>query len=48
MGISGGNSREKGGGVEGAGVEEVGRFCMVVYMSNLTSKYENWGPSWNT
>ena len=34
MGVGGGDGREEGGGVEGAGVEEVGGFCGVRELSN--------------
>ena len=34
MGVRGSNGGEEGGGVEGASIEEVGRFCDVREISN--------------
>jgi len=34
MGVSGGDGREEGEGVEGAGVKEVGGYCAVRNISN--------------
>ena len=42
MGVGSRDGRKERGGMEGAGVEEVGGFCGVRNISNRGYRYENW------
>ena len=43
MGVGGGDGGEKGGGMERAGIEEVGGFCGVNNISSRSKRYEKLG-----
>ena len=41
VGVGGGDGGDEGGGVKGAGIEEVGGFCRVRDVSNRTLSYSD-------